>query len=163
MNESSLETLPPETLARLLDLEAPSIWNSADAAAALEHQLAAPLLPDVAQSPGAEPARIAASAAKFPTLQAALLASDTPLELLQAIKHWSRHLRGAAESPLAGAPATVLYFAAIAAAWVQRQEKISTLPADELRDGFTWAAEQPGVSALKPLLEKARTTLPKIH
>ena len=113
MKESSFEMLPPESLARLLDLQSPSTWSTADGAAALSHQLAAPLLPDVAQAPGAESDRITACVAPFSSLEQALLASAAPLELLQAIKHWARHLRDAPESPLAGGPATVLYFTAI--------------------------------------------------
>jgi len=110
MNDSSLDMLRPQKLAQLLDLDAPAGWSQDDAAAALRHQLAAPLLADLACVPGVEIERLRPLAGPETTFFAAISAPVPALELLEAIKEWARHVRADRASPLAGGPATVIYW-----------------------------------------------------
>ncbi len=157
--DSSHDALTPARLAQLLDLDAPASWSQADALAALRHQLAAPLLPDLALAPGAELDRLCPRAFAHPTFLDALTAPAPNLELLHAIKHWARHLRTDPASPLAGTPATVLYYAAIAAARLRLGQSITTLSDAQLRAGLLWAAAIPGTQPLAELFAAALRVL----
>ena len=151
-----MDALSPERLSRLLDTPAHA-WSADDRAAALRHQLAAPLLPDLIAAPGA-PRRIETLATRpnAPHNFAELFTSPSPApELLAAAKQWARHVRSDPASPLCEGPATVLYFAAIAAALVHHREKITSLSVAELRDGFAWSQDQPGADKLSALLHAA--------
>ncbi|MGN6366954.1 MAG: hypothetical protein ACTHN5_01705 [Phycisphaerae bacterium] len=164
MHPDDLSTLPPEKLAALLTPAPAAAWPSApeDLAAILRHQLAAPLLPDLVTPPGAEPARLAALLQHRPAETfAAHLAADAPaLELLDAIKQFARHANAAPDHPLRGDPATLLYYAAIAAALLRCNARISQLPDPALRDAFTWALQQPAAQPLHPLFRAAHAALP---
>jgi hypothetical protein len=154
MPDPSRDMLPPHTLARLLDLDAPAPWSQRDATAALRHQLAAPLLPDLAHTPGIEIDRLRPLAAPHATFLQ-LLTSPTPsLELLQALKQWARHVRDDPASPLAGAPATVLYYAAITAARTRLRQRITALTDDQLLAGIAWSRAYPGAQALTTLFDQ---------
>jgi len=177
MEADTVESLPLEKLALLLDIEPSGFisgtledrtgevsgtaqpppaggWNAADAAEALRHQLSAPLLPDIAEIPSAEVKRLQALAGGLTFLQA-LTASDQDPALLAAIKEFGRHWRSHPSSPLAGGPATVLYFAAIAAAQVHGHGRITTLSDDQILAGFLWAKVQPGGETVQELFESA--------
>jgi hypothetical protein len=155
MRDLPIATLAPVRLAGLLDVDPPARWSDRDAAAALRHQFAAPLLPDLALAPAVEIDRLRALAAPHTTFLD-LLSSPVPaLELLLALKDWARHVRDAPESPLAGAPATVLYYAAIAAARVRLNQRITSLPDTDLRTGWTWALTQTGTPELAQLFTAA--------
>jgi hypothetical protein len=160
MNDSPLDLLAPARLAGLLDLDPSANWSVQDVTAAFRHQLAAPLLPDLALVPGIEIDRVRLIAAPDATIFD-LLASRTPeLELLKALKMWARHVRDASENPLAGAPATVFYYAALAAARVRLNQRITSLPDADLRAGCTWALAEDGASPLTPLFEAALAAIP---
>lgn len=160
MDDASIDMLAPERLARLLDVEVATTWSEADAAAALAHQLASPLLPDLALCPGLEGDRLRGLAQGHATLLGALTAPVPELELLQAIKQWARHLRGDAASPLAGSPATALYFGALAAAQWRLGQSITTLTAAQLREGYAWGAAYPAAGPLAELFAGALAALP---
>jgi hypothetical protein len=160
MSDAQLDLLTPARLAGLLDVDGSGGWTAVDAAAALRHQLAIPLLPELAEVPGVEIERIRERAAPGATFLE-LLASCVPdLELLKAVKMWARHVRGVSEHPLGGAPATVLYYAAIAAARVRLNERISSLTDAEVHAGVAWALATTGVSPLAPLFEAALAAIP---
>ena len=154
MNDPALDMLPPHTLARLLNLDAPAHWSDHDAAAALRHQLAAPLLPDLARVPGIEIERLRPLIEPHTTFLAAVSAPSPALELLDAIKQWARHVRDDPASPLAGGPATVLYYAAIAAAQARLHQRITALTDDQLRAGQAWARAFPGAESLGFLFDQ---------
>jgi hypothetical protein len=159
MTDSSIDMLAPERLARLLDVDTPAVWTEADATAALRHQLAAPLLPDLALAPGSELDHLRPFAEAYPTLLAALTAPSPPLGLLQAIKRWARHVRNDSASPLSRGPATVLYYAAIAAAREHPWASITSLTPDQLHKGFSWSMAFSGAEALARLFPPAMRTL----
>ena len=149
-------------LSQLLDVERVAAWGHADAVAALRHQLAAPLLPDLAL-----PRQVAIASARLrqvavvygrwgvDTFGEQLLSPTPALEVLVAVKEYARTLAHDRNSPLAGAPAAVLYYAAIAAAKLRLHQRITHLPDRELADGFTWAMAQEGAESLCQLFHEA--------
>ena len=95
-DDSSMEQLSPERLARLLDLPAAG-WDAGDQAAALKHQLSAPLLPDLATAPGARMEEMAALLERHgaPRSFGELFTGGAhPQELLELSKQWARQLQG---------------------------------------------------------------------
>ena len=160
--EMKLRDLNVQQLSRLLDIERMTGWGQADAVAALRHQLAAKLLPDLAP-PGKATivsARLNQLADLYGrwgsgTFGEQLLSPTPALEVLQAIKEHARALSQNQNSPLAGAPAAVLYYAAIAAAKLRLHLKITHLPDRELANGYAWAMEQEGAETLIPLFHDA--------
>ena len=160
MHPDDLSHLPPEKLAQLLDLNSTPQWpaREKDSPAILRHQLTAPLLPDLATTPGAEPARLEALTKNRPFTDsfAHQLTAITPsLELLEAIKRFARHANSLPSHPLHGQPATLLYHAAIAAALLRCKTRITQLPNNSLRESFTWAAQQPGAEPLHSIFQSA--------
>ncbi|HVS71949.1 MAG TPA: hypothetical protein VHQ47_11895 [Phycisphaerae bacterium] len=159
---AAVSRLPAARLARLLDPALPSPWTAQDAAAALKHQLAAPLLPDLLSPPTADPAHLkpllhAAHAPK--TFRQLLSAKNPHPDLLLALKSFATHARADADSPLQGPPATLLYYAAIAAALVHLRRRITTLPDADLRQGLLWALDQNATTPLPALFRAALTRL----
>ncbi len=171
VDASTIGQLAPERLARLLDVGAGSAWSAIDAAQALRHQLAAPLLPDLAAAPGAQTERLENLLALAPGIDtfvelftggqdvdsspAGAARGEACGELLEAAKRWARHIRGDSTTPLFEAPATVLYYAAIAAARVHHSRGITSLSSAQCCEGFIWAAGQPGAEQLAALFEEA--------
>lgn len=157
-----MDSLPPERLSWLLDAPAHK-WSARDGAAALRHQLAAPLLPDLTAALGAAIERVERLAAEpgAPRSFAELFTCPSPArELLEAAKAWAREVRNDAASPLCGAPATVLYYAAIAAVLVHCGEKITRLSVAELQEGFAWSGRQSGAEGLRELFNSALERMP---
>jgi hypothetical protein len=166
IDAGSFDSLPPDKLARLLDVEEPAgdalAWSRADAAAALRQQLDAPLLPDLLNIPGIERGRLEALVRSRPdtvSFAAQLTGRDPTTELLDAVKRWARIMREQRSSPLQGGPATVLYYAAIAAALSRTRQRITRLSTLELRAGFDWALVQEGAEGLQPLFREALGSL----
>jgi hypothetical protein len=160
MSDFRLDLLTPARLAGLLDVDPPEGWSLQDAATALRHQLAAMLLPDLAVVPGIEIDRLRRIAAPNTTFLELLVSRTPEIELLKALKIWARHVRDDSENPLAGAPATVLYYAAVAAARVRLDQRITSLMDAKLRAGCTWALAAAGDSALTSLFEAALAAIP---
>jgi hypothetical protein len=159
MNDAPLDALAPERLADLLDVDRPARWSPEDAAAALRHQLAAPLLAELSRVPAMEMTRLEPLAGPRMTFLDLLTASHPAPELLEAVKLWARHERNSLDSPLAGAPATVLYYAAIAAARVRLHRQLTSLPDADLRTGCAWALAQPGAAPLADVFSAALAPL----
>lgn len=164
--EMTSRDLNVRQLSRLLNMESIAVWDHADAVGALRHQLAAQLLPDlVLLEVGATAcARLRQLADEYSrsgvdTFGGQLLAPAPAAEVLLAIKEYARALAHDRNSPLAGAPAAILYYAAIAAAKLRLHMKITHLPDGELADGYTWALAQEGAEALGPLFHKALAEL----
>lgn len=138
------EKASPAQLSQLLDVETAPQWPQSDAAAALCHQLAAPLLPDVQSAPGAESWRLEALVAGrvgAESFQRQLTAIYPSRELLEAIKRFARFANDSVSHPLRGEGAMVLYYAAIAAAMMRCNARITQLSDDQLREGFGWASD----------------------
>jgi hypothetical protein len=148
----------PHQLATLLNLNALGEWSTSDAAAILQHQLDAPLLPDLAQLPGAETDRLEKLLLPETTFLDPLTSSAPSTEVLASIKRFAQWAEKNASHPLHGTPATILYYAALAAATLHAPSPappITQLSLPEQHAGFHWAKSQPGAARLIPLFEKA--------
>lgn len=136
----------PATLAPLLGLhEARGAWQAVELADILAHQLRAPLLFDLKQpevpSCAGDPQR-AAPAATMKSFGDLLRHPAPPVELLRLTKEFAKSSDGAGGCALPAEVATVLYYAAIAAARLRLNVQISKLTTSELQDGFNWAIRQ---------------------
>jgi hypothetical protein len=162
MEGFTMDSLNTAQLSQLLKLDDFRHWDQQDGTAALRHQLAAPLLLDLL-SHGVVESRVQELAALMarqhqPSSQSLLdhLTSATPVfDVLDEIKGMARQVRDEPESPLHGGPATVLYFAAVAAALVGGAMRLSRLSDSELVSGFRWGERQPGAEALAGLFRRA--------
>jgi hypothetical protein len=152
-----ISRLPASQLVHLLDPALPTPWTARDAAAALKHQLAAPLAPDLFSPPTADAAFLKPLLHAHPgmTFQKLLTMKSPPIDLLVALKTFATHARTSPDSPLAGAPATLLYYAAIAAALTRLQQRITSLSDTDLLEGLAWCLAQHPPASLKTLYQKA--------
>jgi hypothetical protein len=162
MSQIPMDRVPAAKLAEMLDSEHPGAWPGEEAGAILRHQLGAPLLADLSAVPGAETMRLReliAGQGGADTFLAQLTSSRASVELLTAIKQFARHHRDDPASPLKGAPATHLYYAAIAAAMVFCEARITQLSDEQLREGFEWSLKDP---AAKPLASAVSLAMQKL-
>ncbi|HKD38496.1 MAG TPA: sigma-70 family RNA polymerase sigma factor, partial [Pirellulales bacterium] len=123
----------PSLLARLFGVEESreAVWEPFDYENMLSRLLKAPLADAL---PGIDHRTIAAAVQSLPDATPATLTlfgvfadSAPPIDLLRAIKDWSRRSTRSKDSPLPLDVASLLYFASIAAAQVRRGEWISKL------------------------------------
>ena len=166
-NQSAVgEMSPPAKLAKLLDValmgDSKDPWHHKDAAAILRHQLAAPLLPDLLIVPGAEADRLRESVKIGPDTGSfgEQLASPRPsLELLEAIKHFARHVRDDVSSPCEATRRMCSILPRLPRAGALQHAWVTTLSDPDLREGFAWAARQPGAESLQHVLQEAATLI----
>jgi hypothetical protein len=177
MDRDDLQDTTADQLASLLscDTQERRVWTPEEMGAVLRHQLSLP--------PGADsrdgnadpnqggPADTLAHAESTSDAAGAqcgtfadhwsLFASATPpLELLQAVKDSAKSAAQHADSPLPDEVATLVYFAAIAAALVYCGQRISRLDDTGLQWGFEWSLRQDWVpEQLRSLYEQARQKL----
>ncbi len=158
--ELTSHDLNDQLISRLLEVERMNVWGHADAVAALRHQLAAKLLPDLAAlrktaNTSAPQTSDGHNPWESSTFGGQLLSRNPALEVLLAIKEFGRSQSQDQNSPLAGPAAVVLYYAAIAAAKLRLDLKITQLADRELVDGFSWAITREGAESLIPLFRDA--------
>jgi len=109
-----------------------------------------------------EASELEAFIAKFqgPKTFGAHLACRTPsLQILGAMKRFARQVSVTPHNPLKETGGRVLYYAAIAAALVRCNSRISSLGNHELLAGFEWARVQAGTESLSDLFGIAISTL----
>jgi len=124
-------------------------WQPSDLSDMLRHQLGSPLLydagrvrpPDGGTDPGA-PAGIGVGVG-VDNLAQLLSHPRPPIDLLLLAKEFAKSSDGRPSAPLPAEIATVLYYAAIAAALARLGQRITALGDDALRRGLRWAAERP--------------------
>jgi hypothetical protein len=126
--DRDLSKTSPSQLALLMGLdETQSLWSEGDNAAMIHHLLDSPI-------PGNP--NSSATASTF----GRLLASHNPdVDQLRRVKEFAKSCRTNPQSGLPEDIATVLYYAAIAAARLRCGHAISQLSVVELRDGIKWA------------------------
>lgn len=155
---NAIDSLKPAKLAALLDIKKLTVWDGEDPGSILRKQLDVPLVPDVFSAPQVEQLYghvLSEGYFASKTFEDALQAPWLPKEVFKAIKEFAQYVQNLPESPIRGGPATVLYYAAIAAC-LSCGEQISTLRPDQLYDGFAWASDQPGAEGLQHVFEQAR-------
>jgi hypothetical protein len=156
----------PKSLAAFMaaGAERARLWRPDELSAIFRHQMAAPILVDLA---GFDPA-VAGRLKKLTQAQSLLLSSfldlflheSPPVELLSLTKDFAKANMEHPESSLPNEVAAVLYYAAIAAALARLDERISQLPDPDLRRGMAWAKEQSWVDPqIRQLLAKAISKL----
>jgi hypothetical protein len=126
--------------------EGARLWHPDEVAAIFRHQMAAPVLLDLA---GFDPVT-AARLHSLADAQSLLLKSFAdlflhpapPLELLELTKDFAKANMEPAESVLPNDVAAALYYASIASALVRLDRRISRLDDAALRRGFLWAKER---------------------
>jgi len=115
------------------------LWNDTDLEALLLHQLRSPLM-----------------RAGDPTFEQVLFNPDPDIARLRQIKDYAKGLR---DDPHSGIPSDiyhVLYYAAIAAAQVNRPIRLTSLDSDSLKRGLNWALTLHWIpQSLKTLFEQA--------
>jgi hypothetical protein len=84
-----------------------------------------------------------------------LTSGAPPIVLLEAVKHFARYCEKNPDSALQGIPATVIYYATLAAAAIHHHAPFTQLSVAEMEQGFRWAKDQAGAERLSPLFEKA--------
>ncbi len=144
---------------RLSELMRPHVSSQEDLAAELREQLATPLATDL------EPAlfilathHMNASDWQARLTSYAELFADPrpPIAILEATKRFAKAHREHGSSLLPPEVATVLYFAAIAAAEVRCDRRITELADEKLREGLRWCIEREWVDdAMRTLLVEA--------
>jgi hypothetical protein len=156
-----------ETTAKLLEFGTgrASLWAPDELGAILQHQLAAPLEPDlsVVDPSFAErwPALSTVADQRIQTFRDLFQHACPPVELLELAKRFAKHCRTQTEPVLPEEIATVLYFAAIATALVRTGHRISGLNDQALWSGLNWALQQPWLDAtLREILNVALRFVP---
>jgi len=142
--DRDLSKTSPSQLALLMGLdETQSPWSEDDHAAMMRHLLDSPI-------PG-NPPESSATSQTF----GRLLASHHPdVEHLRRVKEFAKSCRTNPNSDLPEDIATVLYYAAIAAARLRCSHAISQLSVAELHDGIEWALARSWLpDPLKPLFQ----------
>ncbi len=121
-------------------------WGGADLKAMLRHQLASPVSAVDQDSPA--PPADAGSEDEGETFGALFACAAPAPETLAAVKDFAKRSQLDASHLLPEPVATVLYFAALAAALVRCDRRITRLDDQALRTGFTWTTEQAWVDVM---------------
>ena len=127
------------------------LWDASELGAILHHQLSTPLQVDLAQLKQAHAIRVRNLAdAQGLTLKSfgdLLRHPHPPVELLKIVKDFAKASRLNPHGPLPRDIASVLYFAAIAAARVRCRRRISELGDAALAEGLRWVLARPWLDA----------------
>lgn len=154
-------------LSRLLQLERDdeSLWDASDLQAILRHQLDAEIEFDLTEFGGVAKETMASLAvaggeAAARTFGQVLTGADPSLELLDMIRRFAKRCRTHGSDGIPEEVATVLYYAAIAAAKLRCRASISQLDDETLLFGLDWGLAQPWIAApLKDLFAETIDTI----
>ena len=158
----ALSKSAPKSLAAFLaaGAERARLWRPDELGAIFRHQMAAPILVDLA---GFDPA----TASRLKTLSDAqnlllksfldlFLHPVPPLELLSLTKDFAKINMDHPDSSLPREIAAVLYYASIAAAFVRLDKRISQLTDADFQRGLAWAKAQSWIqTAFTQLFDQA--------
>lgn len=154
------ERLGDSTAQQLLVLmregaSADPVWSDRDLSAILRFRLACPLASSVATASTGGGSEETPDPGRH-TLRDLLTSTTPDLELLRAVRDYAKQTRSQAGGALPNVVATVLYYAAIAAALVRCDRKITSLSDQAMRDGFRWSAARPWIAvSVRTILETA--------
>ena len=154
--EPQSNSIPPDPaqLSRILSLQPESLrlWDEAELADVLRHQLDAPLLYDLGRVRARE--GIDELSRGIGSFRELLLHPVPPKELLALTKEFAKSGASHPDSPVPAEVGTMLYYAAIAAALVRLQTRITTMTDAELHNGFEWGLQQ---SWIDPVVHRLLT------
>jgi hypothetical protein len=142
MDSHAVHSAEPQQLAKLLDpdSDAPTIYHGTDPGRILRDQLQAPLSEELSSSIAGMRVQMDL-APTFLTFDDLFHDPHPPIEALKRAKDYAKTCRGNHEL-LPSEVATVLYYAALAAARVHLDETITHLSDEELRSGLQWSISQ---------------------
>jgi hypothetical protein len=149
MEPGDLTNASRDALSQLLacNSDADSVWNATDLHAILCHQLDADVEFDLTHFGGVAQERMttvrASAADNRPcTFGQMLTSAEPPLEVLDMIRRFAKRSRTQDSGGIPKEVATVLYYAAIAAAKLRHGISLSKLDDEALRSGLAWGLEQ---------------------
>lgn len=158
-------TPDPQKLANMLQAGKPGrLWRDDELGAVLRHQLSAPVNFDLEGMDKGESARLETLAQADQLLIRSfadlLFHPHPPVELLQMTKDFAKACSLHPDSPLPQEIAKLLYFAAIAAAMVKCDLRITALGPVELQASINWLCGRDWVDdRMKDLLRQASNRL----
>lgn len=163
MERRDLDDASRDVLSRLLacDSGTASSWDDADLHAMLCHQLNADVEFDLTHFGGVARETLASSIAAgreqgLGTFGDLLMAPNPSLESLEMIRRFAKRFRTGPSGGLPEEIATVLYYAAIAAARARLGVSISKLTDAAMEDGLRWGCQLPWLTeSLKQLFLEA--------
>ncbi|HUD45564.1 MAG TPA: hypothetical protein VMR33_01985 [Candidatus Baltobacteraceae bacterium] len=157
----------PKSLAALMaaGAERARLWRPDELGAIFRHQLSAPILVDLGgfDSTGAARLKLLSEAQSLllRSFSDLLLHAAPPIELLWLAKDFAKANMDHPDGSLPKEVAAVLYYASIAAALTNLDERISQLKDAELARGLGWAKDQPWVDKrIQELLVQGINKLP---
>jgi hypothetical protein len=146
VQQEDFEKTDPQTLARMLNVghDTTGAWEERELSAILRHQLDSPVQFDLGQVEDAASTLATLSAERrltVATFRELLTAEKPPLELLELTKRFAK-LGASKEAALPREVASVLYFAAIAAALLGWNRRITELDHAAIATGLQWMRDQ---------------------
>ena len=158
----------PGDAAKLLSeaLDGDKTWSDDELASVLRHQLSATLRSDLFESLPEEAVAVDSIAEHKSLIEGSyrelLSHTDPPVALLRVVKDFAKMCRSRNKGLIPRDIATVLYYAAIAAARVQLGERITSIPDESLKEGLDWALARPWLDGhLRALFSAAVSRLGK--
>lgn len=141
----------------------PTTWTADDLRAMLEHQLSVPLATDLVPVVDEAEATLSMEAthAELPQHFGELLSQPhPPLAPLRLMKDFCKNLLKAEDQQMPRDLLNVLYYAAILAALVKRDTRISQLDVASLRKGCAWCLKRDWLTdGLRDLFEEGQNYL----
>lgn len=156
---------PLERLKRLLELPESPVWAPSDFRQILAHQLQSSAREELeiwAKDEHIDATRWSSTLDGLNgSLREVLLRSDPPVAVLRLIKEFAKsHRSREVESHLPREVASVIYYAAISAALLRTNERITDLGTTALCQGLDWVLRQEWIDdALRPLFLQAAQRL----
>jgi hypothetical protein len=149
MEPSDLNSASRDALSQLLacDKQSGATWNGSDLHSILRHQLDTDVEFDLTHFGGVAKETLASQLtgrgqAEYGTFGQLLTAPDSPLEMLDLIRRFAKRSRTQTPGELPEEVATVLYYAAIAAARLRHGASLSKLDDEALQAGLEWGLKQ---------------------
>ena len=162
MDSDDFDRYPERALSHFVTtgLDSESVWHLDDLAAMLTHQLALPLDQELAQLSGisSDDVRSLATHAKPPihTFGDLLIHPSPSYDLLDQVKRYTKLVRSKAQDPMLQQVVSLVYYAAIAAAWLRHGRRLTSLDGSIVHEGLQWSLERPWLDpSLAPLFRDA--------
>ena len=148
MSKTEMHNAETATLANLfqLDAERTALWHNDELGAIFQHQLAAPLEPELSDFDAVATEKViqqqTGSNAMPQTFAQLLHKVNPPLELLELTKRFAKECGTSADEPLPKDVSAVLYVCAIAAAMLRCDQRITEWDDSALQKKLEWAISQ---------------------